>query len=432
MDLQAARRALTGVAFALCAVGSSAPARGEASADVLRKKKTCADVLAELEHGGGAEACETLALIGDTEFDRPRPVVEPRHVEPRPASTAGDRGIPGQTQAVNSLHTVGLAGAALSLVTVEEGSRALTAITLNPWGIATQNHAPDFTRASRFADVTFLIPFVLDDQLSSTQGSLDFFGVRARFNFVGISEGQRLLEEVRAAFDGVLVARGDYIDLLTKVLRTADARRTAGECWVALREDEAAVRGACGADSPTRIQVERARGLLESTLRGVRRRAERRAWYFGLDLAADIGSGISATTGTTTEGFALDAALAAGVHVSRNLELRGRLGLHTFSPDQGRTDFAIEGSAGLAFEPDLAGQKLSFSLGLQGRYDVDEGEGRRLQPSFVEFRSGLSVPIVRGAAIEVAAAMPVSEGDDSPKLTVALDWNVLLPSPEPE
>jgi hypothetical protein len=400
-----------------------------ASPGFCSNDSTCADKMAT--RGStvpkGRDACELLAIeLVARALDAPSHATpQAEDVAPEREPVSGTAGSPAQIDPVADVRPVSLAGGAISLVAAKAGTRAITAVNINPLGLQSgeRGDGERFAGESRLFDLTLLLPFDLQKPLSQQDSSsLDFAGIRARVDLTALSKGDEVLEAVKAAYDKAAVDTGLVTEALRELLRTAEKASLAGACFdaVSAQRDKSAIEKACASQPPdlnlydTKTEIE-----LREAFKKARNKAD--DYYFGLDLRADIGRGLGTTTSTGTKGSVLSAALAYGVRFDP-ADFKVRAGIHYWRPSDGDGVFSVEGGASFGWSSNTPSGRVSVSFGAETRYTKSS---KPLEENFLDFRVGVEVPLTSGGALGVGVAVPVWSDTASPRLVVSGDFGLL-------
>lgn len=261
---------------------SQASARELAGQDA--KERACA---AELQRRTAeppdnvAEACAGLAgWLVDTLAEK---VYEPPAgaVQSRRAGEAIPAGTTAQTEAVPGVQPTALASASLGVTGSKVGTDALTSISLNPATLFAGTDAEAAARWGRFTDITLFFPVTDAGDIGR---SLDYVGARVRMNITGVTDGDRLLKDAKAAFNAVLRAETNLeLDLRDALKSASDVKL----CVSSALESEPGDRlDGCGGNITIGLSPSAYKKLRES-LAAVREKADAR--YLGLDLRVESG-----------------------------------------------------------------------------------------------------------------------------------------------
>ncbi len=358
---------------------------------------------------------------------------------------AGTQGSPAQVGAVATTQGVPTVGGNVGLIGTETGGRMLTTISFNPVALAGAGSSKE-DEFSRAGDISLLLPI---DPTSSGQlmDTLDYLGIRARINLharpaiqtfessrtaadeefakeiEAVQSGDALRDDVEALLRRLGEARGDPSDLLP----CADAV-AAG--------DEAGAADACGEALPELSRVGAAEARLRTQLEQARRAVDQA--YVGGHINVDIGDPTFSKL-EENRGFWLDAAFAGG-------------GRGTVGGGGGPVELGGHGSVAFAFTrigeasqfglEAAGGVELGFTNGLQGAY-LKAGVVGQLHfadralvedgpdPSRLDIRIGMAVPVVDGARINVSLDIPLAKEAREPTLTVSADWAAIFGALQP-
>jgi hypothetical protein len=349
-------------------------------------------------------------------------------LQSRRVGAASPAGSPAQGEAVPGVQPTSLAAASLGVAGTDAGTEALTSVSLNPALLFGSSDAASMAKWGRFADVTVYFP--VTDAGVTTQGELDYFGLRARINLTGLSQGGALYQEALGAFRTTLGNEGRLVGRLTAALRSAP---DVGACVKAVGAASFRDRvPACGGDFSIELS-EDDYDALRDALSAAREKADAR--FFGLDLRFETGD---PTLGSTpgAEVTALQAGLAIGRRFRQPsptatcVAFRSRLGMRFTDPKGSGADatWAADGGLGLdvsrMLNPD---QFVTLTGGFEFRYsDSEPSERAALQTDVLAFRGSLTVPLVGSSALTVGFGTAVA-GEMDTNLTFLMNWGLMLP-----
>jgi len=354
--------------------------------------------------------------------------VAPRDVQPAASGDAGGAGSLAQGEAVPGVRPVALAGGTVSAVGTGAGTRAITSIALNPLVLLGNLNDPKAVAGpSRFADLTLLLP--IDKLDGNKDGRIDYFGVRARINVLGLKAGDTLFKQVEAAANLAMEQDVKLSVVIRQALESAP-EGSVKECAQALLKatpGETISSADCGAPVSFGLDSAAVVKLREKT-RALREAADRD--YFGLDLRLDSGDP------TLGDSLGRDAtSLLAGLAWGRKLTGTGgsefgvklRLGARYVSlRDTSATKLGADGGLGFELTRRLNEQTIRIDAGLEFGYgNADKDLRVPLQTDFLTFRGSLSIPLANSTNVSVTLSAPVY-GKQSPTLSVSGNWAMLL------
>jgi hypothetical protein len=429
--------AMTGVAGALLPASAQAQANPDAhcrevlrtfidSVTVTRVRDACKGLAVyvgqELLGPNIREALRTKAAT-DTTLQ-----TTPRKLQPL-TGQANISGVPGQSDAVPSAQPTALASANLSAVGTDDGTKTLTAISLNPLTLFGSNDTEAAAKWSRVSDFTILIP-------TQTEGSssidLGYFGVRGRINMTGLSAGDRLLKDVTAAFLRATEAEAFLDSFMMVAFRGfPDSATVAGCASAMLRAEYGDSPAACLGQVTFGVSPAIYDTLHHSILRA-REKADAR--YLGLDLRFDRGDPTLAND-PTKDVTALQAGLAYGRSLpgpnpyAVSFGMTSRLGVRysKLRSDSGDAVYSVDGALGFEMNRLLTDiQMVHFSVGLEFRYaNKSDATADIHQTDNLALRGALEIPILGGTSITVAFTAPIV-GDLTPSLSMNFNWGLLM------
>lgn len=355
--------------------------------------------------------------------------VAPRDLQTRAATQPATAGAPNQGDAVPSVQPIAVAAGSLAAVGTGGGNSSIAALTLNPSILfGTPPDMDDAAKRHRVLDLTVLVPAGTMDK--NGDGNIDYFGLRARVNFVALAPAtQGALQRAEQQYGVAQLALQQGSDSLAKLLvRSADVTACAS-AFANDVVDVKAERAACGGAIDVLVDTAAVKAFGKA-LAAFRDSAD--AKFFGLDLRLDRGD---PTLGTVAgaSGTSIFAGLAAGKKVSASgYSLKARLGVaHEVRddktlPDSLRVGTSIDGAAALEFAYPAEFQPLKASAGIEFRRGhVPSAAQQALQTDYAAWRMSIDVPISASNSISVSYATPAS-GKGKPMLSVSANWQVLL------
>lgn len=416
------------VAFAVCFLAvplGTAQSQGAAASPDER----CAAAL-----NRARSTCKSLAFyLIDTLAGRVRETTgaltpPPRAFQSMRAGGATAAGTPGQIEAAPGLQPTALAAASIASAGTDSGSKSIVAISLNPatlFGGSDQKFAAVW---SRFADVTVLVPANADSKKATGRS---YFGLRSRLNISGVARGGKLLRDVEAAFQDLLVAQALLEAPIVKVLTEMTTQVEVDACKAAF---ESSALGSplseCGGfklELPEKL-------FTEFRAAATKARDAADAQYAGLDLRLDSGD---PTLSGTPERDVTSLAIGLGFG-KRNLAanssqtmsaIRMYIGARYTDPREGTDPVLYSADGGVAFELSRlvqTDQYVQFSAGLEGRSsNGTQLERDKTQPNFLKLQSGVTIPVAGGASVSAGFSAPLI-GKIGPSLTVNFNWGLLL------
>jgi hypothetical protein len=323
--------------------------------------------------------------------------------QPDRRTATNKSGGPAQTEPVESIQPITLAGGALSLAGTRTGTKGVATVTINPLALA-RSSSP---LATRLLDVSVTAPFNLDGSSDDTR----FVGIRLRAN-AAAPWSASVLENALTRFHKEL---GTFADSLEVVLRETDDVDGCVQKVLAQGRVEAQ---SCG-KSLEDAQLKRLRSESYQALSHAQREADR--YSFGLDVRLDLGDPtgdqIAGDKGTRIQG-----GLAGGMRVPQgeqwDIELRGHIGGDYFRADAMGTGvidpvYAFDWGAAVLLSGhatrELAKQRMAFGIGVAGRHS-GKGVASDLVPTnFLDLRLMTIVPTTDGADLGLAFTIPLDD-----------------------
>jgi hypothetical protein len=417
---------------------SARTAVAQDSAAVKAANGRCATALATLSTRVSMSAgnCAFLAaFLVDTLQARirltdPGSRPSPRTYQSTRAGSAVAAGTPGQAEAVPGVQPTALAAASISAAGTDSGSKAITAISLNPATLFGGSDSVFAAKWSRFADLTLLVP--LDRKSATSAAGLSYFGLRSRINVTAISQGDQLLTSMLHTFTSILEAANDLNNQLLPLLLALDTQAKVEDCVRALMNaDVGSAPAECGGRFKIAFPAE-LYGKLRAEIAHVREVAD--AHYFGLDLRFDTGDptlGASPDRDVTSLAVGIaQGQRALGKRPTDAMIARRFYGAARYTKPKDTTKPVVwSGDAGIAFEVSRlvqADQYVQFSGGLLARVSSGEAAVRdKMQPNFLTLQTGLTIPLAGGSSLAVGFSAPLV-GKVSPSLSVNFNWGLLL------
>lgn len=435
MDLH--RRVAVAAAGAALLAAPSAVAADPSGEDACHEvlvaiTKTCTDIktaqgdkLAELQAspfaklcGAGAldGGCNQLATLLELNINgladsapppptpaNPDPAVE-RVAQPDRQTATNKSGTAAQTEPVESVQPINLAGGAISLAGTRSGTQVVGTVTINPLALGRSSSPVP----GRIFDISITAPFNLN---GAAGDNVRFFGGRLRVNATAPWSSANL----RTALDTYYKAAGVFADTLEALLRAApDVKR----CTESVARYRRVIAEDCGG-TVEQARMEMLRGKSYDALARAQREADR--YYLGLDLRVDVGD----PTGDTIlgdDGTRIQGGLAGGFRVPTganwDVEFRGHIGGDYFRPEQVAgmgidavysVDFggAILLSGHASAETDK--QRLAFGAGVVGRRARDNMAAALVPTNFVDLRLMAVVPATSGGDLGLAFTIPLDD-----------------------
>jgi hypothetical protein len=311
-----------------------------------------------------------------------------------------------QTDPVESIQPITLAGGAVTLAGTRAGTKAIGTITVNPLALA----SPDRLAVGRIFDLSVSAPI---DLSSGVNQDPQYFSARLRLNATSPFSAERL----QKTFDRLMHAEGDFADALQHVLASAPDPRS---CAESVATTHRVAREACGQDQGDE-SLQRAREEALSELQEASRAADR--YYLGVDARVDVGD----PTGTLMigdKGTHVLGGLAAGIRIPHGArwdwELRGRAAGDYFKSRDGAAGpnptaiYSLDWGAALIFAGHLqedAKQRLAFGVGVEGRRAVDNSEAttQRAPTNYAHLNLMAIVPATAGGDLGLAVSFPLDE-----------------------
>lgn len=358
--------------------------------------------------------------------DRPEVEVAPRDIQSSSGGNAAPAGSPAQATAVPSIQPTAFASANLAAIAQDSGSNTIAAIAINPATIFSSTTDPaELARLSRLVDLTLFFP--VDGADANDDGKLDYAGARLRLNLTAGSQAKPLGTRGAALIDSLTASSNDLIVRLEDLLQSTP---TFDACLNVLDADApsaAQVEVACGAPlvvTPDAAAYEEVHRLMGEA----RERAD--AQYLGLDLRVDTGDPTFGAVDNAA-GTSVVAGIGYGKRLAPSLTatsggVRGRFGVRYVSlRDTTLTDWQVDGGLALEFSRVMETQRLEFSAGVEFRYSGAEDAREILRTRYLEFRTGLVIPLAGSTGFSVAFSTPLI-GEISPTLSLNLNWQQLL------
>ncbi|HET9930773.1 MAG TPA: hypothetical protein VFQ35_08805 [Polyangiaceae bacterium] len=382
----------------------------------LLKKGACAvrtrtcDTLATTVTMGGDPAALTASLTKlsnatKAEASSADKEVAIRAQEPERQTATNKGGSVAQTDPVESIQPITLAGGALSLSGTHAGTKGVGNITINPLALA----APGDAIAGRMMDLTISAPFDLEGGTKDSQ----YVSARLRVNLFAPISASELSREVNAW----LQAEGRYADRIEEVLAHAkDVKACAKYVAKTTRVSEEE----CG-QSVDDAQLRAAREKAYEKIASLRRAADK--YYLGIDARFDSGD----PTGPDVvgdKGTHLLGGLAGGVKIFSSserwdYELRGRAAGDYFRSRDDSTGtrpkpvYSFDWGAAFILSgklEDKSKQRLAFGAGVEGRQaGGDQTNARQTPTDFVYLNLMAVVPVVSGGDFGLAFSLPLRE-----------------------
>lgn len=346
--------------------------------------------------------------------------------QPQKPSLAGT---PAQGQAIPSVQPAGAAAGTVAMVGTKAGDDAIAALGVNPALFFLSDLASKaMTQYSRFSDVTLFVPVTNQTATSANEpanSKLKYIGVRARFNWTGLSAGEAVWDGAKAAIAKFMTAQDRAVTRVSDILEEAhDPALCATRMLTNASDDD--ILEACGKLPTFDFSLDEA-AAARRELAAVRRAAD--ANFFGADIRMDFGDPTLGATPNAAGKF-LYAGLAWGERFGASgttLGLQFRAGARHARLDTDTTaEFAIEGGFGFELARSIDDQELSASLALEGRHgNAPANETDRFQTNFAMIRGSFLLPVTAGNSVSVNFGVPIS-GPATPTLSVNFNWGLLL------
>jgi hypothetical protein len=397
--------------------------------------KSASPLLAKGLCAANVKTCDTLASLLTAGFDASSigSVVAARRSEeaaiaktiaaPDRQTSNNKSGSDAQTDPVEAIQPITLAGGTLALSGTKSGTKGVGVITVNPLALA----APDDNVAGRMLDLAVSAPFDFDQ---GTNEDRRYLSVRLRANLTAPVSAADLQQKVK----NWLEESGRRADALNKILAQAKSVRKCAE-YVA-RTNQVSAEACDQALDAT--ELAKARKAAYDEIETARRAADR--YYLGIDARFDTGD----PTGPETigdKGTHLLGGLAAGVRIPQSKtwdwELRGRAaGDYFASRDDGdgsRPDpvYSFDWGAAFILSGHVAGrlkQRLAFGVGVEGRHAASDREDALETPTdFANLNVMAVVPVASGGDFGLALSVPLAEAgfERGAVITLSTDFGLL-------
>lgn len=380
------------------------------------EKDPFADWCEALTGVNAAPTCDRLASLLSADLDQPNvdEVAETRQKlaadaalaqQPDRQTSTNKSGSAAQTDPVESIQPISLAGGALTLAGTRSGTKGVGTITVNPLALT----KPEDAALGRVFDLTVSAPFDLDGGTGQDQR---YFSTRLRVNATAPISAARL----NRALKSFAVAEGKLADDLESVLERAP---NAKACAVSVLKTRKVTKEACG-ETLTSEYVRQLHDVAYAEVAAAQRAAD--AYYVGIDARFDTGD----PTGTVIvgdKGTHLLGAAAAGVRVPLgsglwDFELRGRVGGDYFKSrdDAAGTDpkpvFSVDWGAALILSgrlQELAKQRMAFGIGVEGRHAGSSANDVLAPTNYANLNLMAVVPATSGGDIGLSFSIPVAD-----------------------
>jgi hypothetical protein len=363
------------------------------------------------------KSCNTLASTISVKVDlgKKQPLADAAFKDAVHDKVPADRqtstnksGSSAQTDPVESIQPITLAGGALTLAGTRSGTKGIGTISVNPLALA----SPDSAVLGRIFDLSVSAPFDLDNGVNQ---DTRYFSARLRVNATApISAGP-----LQTAVDKWLHAAGAYADSLQTILEKAPDPKACAESVAATQK---VTKEACGEDLGDEA-VAKERQIALDEIEKARRAADR--YYLGLDARIDTGDP-SGTIVVGDKGTHILGGIAAGVRIEQGVlwdwELRGRAAGDYFKSRDtaaGPTPKAIysfDWGAAIILSGRLkedAKQRLAFGVGVEGRQasDKDEAKAQLAPTNYANLNLMAIVPAMTGGDLGLAVSIPLAESE---------------------
>lgn len=342
--------------------------------------------------------------------------------QPDRQTSTNKAGSSAQTDPVESIQPISLAGGAFTLSGTRTGTKGVGTITLNPLALG----KPRKAYASRLLDLTIAAPFDLDGGVSANER---YLSARLRVN----AAAPLTSAELQQALTDFYSASGKFADGLEAVLlKTSNVKR----CTESILKTGTVTIEACDATLDQRELLQLRQRAHDAVVKG-QRAAD--AYYFGLDARLDVGDPTGdATTGD--DGTHLLAGVAAGIRIPQgklwDFELRSRLAADYFRsrdqvPETGadlRPVFSVDYGGAVIFSGLLekeAKQRLAVGLGIEGRYSKS-ADADYVPTKFANLNLMVVVPTTSGSDLGLAISIPLEDAKVSRGTIVSLTTDLGL------
>jgi hypothetical protein len=366
-------------------------------------------------------------------------VFSQRDLQNRKSQNASPGGTPAQGEAIPSVQPTGVAAGTIAALGTRAGQDAIAALSVNPFVLFLASEASrQLARGSRLADVTVYIPVSGATQSSTAPladpNKLRYVGARVRFNFLGLSSGDKVWAEADKILKEQISQSSVFVTAMTGVFQVVPNVKA---CVDALLKPAPAAAGSAPCDTlDVNWKLDEAQALkLHEQLAAIRRQADSK--YFGADIRYDFGDPTLGEVENASGKF-----LFAGLAVGRRFDdgtkrtsagVRGRLGVrHAKLDNVDEAEFAAEGGVGFEVSRTLADED---EINVSGAVEFRRGGARanltdQFQTDFTMLRGTISLPLTKGNSISINVGKPIT-GDVSPIFSVNFNWGLLL-SDRPE
>ena len=372
----------------------------------------------------------------------------PSQLAPANDASTGPPGSLAQTDAVPASVPVAQSAVNAGIVSTQTGTRLISSLSLNPWGmlstaVATRDEKAraQGTLATRLFDVGLVLPMDMGNNARASGrllDSFDFIGARMRIN-LRPTWGENLYKRVAedyavllGEFGQALQKAGTLHQRLEKVLakyEKAHEVQKAAACLEAIDAEVAMdIVDKCEEVIPELMELSKLLELFYGRIESHRNAFD--AYYVGLDLRYDYGdptfSNLADARGHYTHGnVAVGYRGFFGNPYARrrwfwSLRALGEWSL--FKPGRPTHSLGYTGGAEVGL---LSGLKVyKLSVGVDGRHALRAAP--RGDTNFVDLRVGLGFPLSDGSQLGVVVSVPLWGAHDGISLGLAGNWNTLL------
>jgi len=370
------------------------------------------------------KSCDTLASTISVKVDlgeKHQPVADAALKDaihekvPADRQTATNKsGSSAQTDPVESIQPITVAGGAVTLAGTRSGTKGVGTITVNPLALV----SPESAVMGRIFDLSVSAPFDLDNGVTQ---DTRYFSARLRVNATAPISAAPL----QAAVDKWLQAEGSYADSLQIVLTNAPDPKA---CAEAVAVTGKVTKAACGKDLGSEALAKDRKAALDE-IEKARRAADR--YYLGLDARVDSGDP-SGTIIVGDKGTHILGGIAAGARIPQgslwDWEVRGRAAGDYFNsrdaaagPDP-KVIYSFDWGAALILSGRMkedAKQRLAFGVGVEGRQAGDNSAAKaQLAPTnYSNLNLMAVVPAMSGGDLGLAVSIPLKDSV-SPRGTI--------------
>lgn len=346
-----------------------------------------------------------------------------------------------QSNALPSVEPISTAGGNFSTGGTESGSSTIVALTLNPSIFFIDPEDEKQTaRYGRLSDLTVFFP---TDAVNNDTKDLSYFGIRARINTTGISDGSKILKKASSLLNELTSKQDKAREEIKELMSTKNNFEEKKQCVLEIKNKS----GNCYESLNFSIDQSQL-DEIKKTLQAVSDSANSN--YFGLDLRFDSGDPtFGADEGAS--GTRLFGGFAFGKAIKKDVMLKFRMGVDYFDQDNyqniisdttqnmivmdtvnvnGKTNISLDSALGFEFSRKIENQSVNFSSALELRLgfneEVSKAEESVFQTNYLMLRNSLSVPITSSNKISLNLGVPIF-GEIGPVFSISANWSLLLP-----